>query len=381
MPAIPMNVSSIPQSNPLANYLAHRDEIDEAIRRTLESGWYILGHEVASFEAEFAAYLGAHQAVGVSSGTAALYLALRACDIGPGAQVLTVSHTAVASVAAIELTGATPLLVDIEPAFFTMKAAALEETIEMYQGSIKAIVPVHIYGHPAPMTDIVRIAARHGIRVIEDCAQAHGAEWEGRKVGTFGDIAAFSFYPTKNLGALGDGGAVVTNDQGLAGRVRALREYGWEERYVSKTAGVNSRLDELQAAILRVKLRHLDEDNQRRAKAAACYSRALTAHEGLTIPESSKLATHVYHQYVVRAKDRESLRTFLSEDGIGTAIHYPVPVHRQPAYAGRSPMPTALRETELAAREILSLPMFPEISESQLTKVINRIRAWSPPSP
>jgi dTDP-4-amino-4,6-dideoxygalactose transaminase len=373
-------VSSIPQSNPLANYLAHRDEIDEAIRRTLESGWYILGVEVASFEKEFAAYLGASHAVGMSSGTAALYLALRACDIGPGDTVLTVSHTAVATVAAIELTGATPLLVDIEPAFFTMSVDALEETIRGYQGTLKAVVPVHIYGHPAQMTDIMRIAARYGLRVIEDCAQAHGAEWEGRKVGTFGDVAAFSFYPTKNLGALGDGGAVVTGDEDLARRLRMLREYGWEQRYVSKTAGVNSRLDELQAAILRVKLCHLDEDNRRRAKAAAFYSSALTAHEGLTVPESSSLARHVYHQYVIRAEAREALRTFLREHGIGTAIHYPVPVHQQPAYAGRLPIPAPLRETELAAREILSLPIFPEISEDQLTNVIGRIRDWSPPS-
>lgn len=371
---------SIPQSNPLANYLAHRDEIDEAIHRTLESGWYILGKEVTSFETEFAAYLGLSNAVGVSSGTAALYLALRACDVGAGDTVLTVSHTAVATVAAIELTGATPLLIDIEPGTFTMAVDRLEETIEKSQGSIKAIVPVHIYGHPARMTKIMQVAARHDIRVVEDCAQAHGAEWEGQKVGTFGDVAAFSFYPTKNLGALGDGGAVVTNDETLAGRVRSLREYGWEQRYVSKTAGVNSRLDELQAAVLRVKLRHLDEDNRRRANLAASYSDALTGHEAITIPKTDANATHVYHQYVVCAHARESLRTFLRDRGIGTSVHYPLPVHQQPAYAGRIRLAGSLQHTEAAAREILSLPMFPELQPHQLKAVAEQINAWTAPS-
>ena len=369
---------SIPQSNPLANYLAHRDEIDEAIHRTLESGWYILGDEVTSFENEFAVYLGARQAVGVSSGTAALYLALRVCDIGPGDTVLTVSHTAVATVAAIELAGATPLFIDIEPATFTMAVAGLEETIETYPGSVKAILPVHLYGHPARMTDIMQIAARHGLRVIEDCAQAHGAEWQGQKVGTFGDVAAFSFYPTKNLGALGDGGAVVTNDEDLARRLRTLREYGWEQRYVSRVAGVNSRLDELQAAILRVKLRHLDEDNRRRATIASLYSSALNNHEAIIVPETDSQAKHVYHQYVVRARSRQSVQAFLRENGIGTGIHYPVPVHQQPAYAGRIRSAGSLHHTEAVADEILSLPMFPELPRNQVNGVIDKIKVWSP---
>jgi dTDP-4-amino-4,6-dideoxygalactose transaminase len=368
----------IPQSNPLANYLAHRKEIDAAIQRTLESGWYILGNEVTSFENEFAAYLGARHAVGVSSGTAALYLALRVCEIGPGDTVLTVSHTAVATVAAIELAGATPLFVDIDPETFTMAVDGLERTIETHQGSIKAILPVHLYGHPARMIEIMEIAARHGIRVIEDCAQAHGAEWEGRKAGTFGDAAAFSFYPTKNLGALGDGGAVVTNNEDLAQRLRTLREYGWEQRYVSSVAGVNSRLDELQAAILRVKLRHLDEDNQRRASIASLYSGALTGHEAIIVPETDSRAKHVYHQYVVRARSREALQTFLKENGIGTGIHYPVPVHQQPAYAGRIRSAGSLQRTETVAHEILSLPMFPELPAHEVNMVIDRINACSP---
>jgi dTDP-4-amino-4,6-dideoxygalactose transaminase len=371
---------SIPQSNPLANYLAHRSEIDEAIRRTLESGWYILGNEVASFEKEFAEYLGVSQAVGVGSGTAALYLALRVCDVGAGDTVLTVSHTAVATVAAIELTGATPLLVDIDQSTFTIAADQVEKAIEEYPGSIKAIVPVHIYGHPAHMTDLMQLATRHGIRVIEDCAQAHGAEWEGRKAGTFGDVATFSFYPTKNLGALGDCGAVVTNDEKLARRVRSLREYGWEQRYVSQTAGVNSRLDELQAAILRVKLRHLNEENRRRANIAASYSKALADHLDIVLPQTFSKATHVYHQFVVRCRARESLQSFLRDSGITTSIHYPLPVHRQPAYAGRIRSVGLLRHTEAAAPEILSLPMFPELHPDALKAVVDRINTWRAPS-
>jgi len=366
----------IPQTNPFANYLAHKGEIDAAIERTVQSGWYILGNEVAAFEREFAEYLGVNCAVGVGSGTEALHLALRACEVGPGDTVLTVSHTAVATVAAIELCGATPLFVDIDPATFTIAVDRLDEAIANCQRPVKAIVPVHLYGHPAQITDIVKVAAMHGIRVIEDCAQAHGATWEDRKVGTFGDIAAFSFYPTKNLGALGDGGAVATNDEKLGGRVRALREYGWEQRYISEIPGVNSRLDELQAAILRVKLRHLEEDNQRRARIAELYGQALTDHDGITLPQTSLNATHVFHQYVIRMKARDSLQKFLGERGVATAIHYPMPVHQQPAYAGRLEACGSLRETEAIAQEILSLPMFPELDEHQLKTVIDHIGAW-----
>jgi dTDP-3-amino-3,4,6-trideoxy-alpha-D-glucose transaminase len=369
---------TIPQSSPLANYLAHKDEIDAAIRNTLESGSYILGHEVASFEREFADYLGMAHAVGVGSGTDALYLALRACEVGPGDAVLTVSHTAVATVAAIEHCGATAVFVDIDPATFTIGAGQLAETIAKHRDRLKAIVPVHIYGHPARITDVIEIAARNGLRVIEDCAQAHGAMWENRKVGTFGDIAAFSFYPTKNIGAFGDGGAVVTDDDELANRVRLLREYGWEQRYISKIAGLNSRLDELQAAILRVKLRHLDEDNNRRIRLAQLYTRELDDHPSLTLPQTSGGATHVYHQYVIRAKERDSLRDYLRNQGTGTLIHYPVPVHQQTAYAGRLTNHTSLPETEAAAREILSLPLFPELREEELQTVVEQIRNWQP---
>ncbi|HEX3145614.1 MAG TPA: DegT/DnrJ/EryC1/StrS family aminotransferase [Pyrinomonadaceae bacterium] len=366
----------IPQTSPVASYLAHQDEIDAAIKRVLERGSYILGQEVESFETEFAAYLGVAHGVGVANGTDALCLALRACDISAGDFVVTVSHTAVATVAAIEACGASPIFVDIDPQTFTMDVAGLEETIQQLPGSIKAVVPVHLYGHPARMTDIMKIATRYGIRVIEDCAQAHGAAWNKQKVGSFGDIAAFSFYPTKNLGALGDGGAVVSNDRELADRVRSLREYGWQTRYISSIPGFNSRLDELQAAILRVKLRYLNEANNHRIKLAERYENSLARLDRLTTPPVTSAATHVYHQYVVRSRMRDSLQDFLRRHGIGTSIHYPVPVHQQPAYAGRIKNYTSLRETESTAREILSLPMFPQLSSAQVDEVIDKINTW-----
>jgi dTDP-4-amino-4,6-dideoxygalactose transaminase len=368
---------SIPQSSPLANYLAHRDEIDAALTRTLDGGWYILGEEVAAFEAEFATYIGVAQAVGVGSGTDALHFALRACGVGSGDAVLTVSHSAVATVVAIELCGAIPVFVDIDPATFTMDPSRLESTIQKHGGPFKAVVPVHIYGHPANMTDLMEIAARHDLRVVEDCAQAHGAKWRGQKVGTFGHAAAFSFYPTKNLGALGDGGAVLTNDGSVSARVRALREYGWEQRYVSQSVGFNSRLDEIQAAILRVKLRHLDNDNHRRIKLADLYSTHLNE-EHMNLPKKSSEATHVYHQYVVRSQARDHLRDYLREQGIGTLIHYPVPIHQQPAYVARLKIYTPQVEAETAAREILSLPLFPELRDDQIQAVIQQLGDWQP---
>jgi len=345
------------------------------MRRTVESGRYILGDEVTAFESEFADYLGVSRTIGVSSGTAALYLALRACEVGSGDTVVTVSHTAVATVAAIEMCGAQPLLVDIEPDSYTISVDQLKEALAKPE-RIKAIIPVHLYGHAAPMTDIMKIAADYDIRVVEDCAQAHGAKWAGRMVGTFGDLAAFSFYPTKNLGALGDGGAVATNNEELAERVRALREYGWQQRFISKMPGVNSRLDELQAAVLRVKLRHLDKDNQRRASIAEMYGQSLNGRDVISAPQTLPEATHVFHQYVIRTQARDSLQVFLRERGIATAIHYPMPIHRQPAYIGRIPVWGSLPETDKAVQQILSLPMFPELEAHQLEAVMQNIGAW-----
>ncbi|MCX6030458.1 MAG: DegT/DnrJ/EryC1/StrS family aminotransferase [Chloroflexi bacterium] len=387
---------NIPQTDPRANYLAHKDEIDAAIAGVLMAGRYILGAQVAAFEAEFAGYLGAGHALGVGSGTDALHLAVRACALPPAAPIFTVSHTAVATVAAVELAGATPVLVDIDPAGFTMDPNRLEDTIKHVPGTFGsawhvsapfrgAIIPVHLYGHPADMAAIQEIARRHDLAVIEDCAQAHGASIAKRKtknengdqrVGTFGHIAAFSFYPTKNLGALGDGGAVVTNDGELAGRVRLLREYGWRERYVSDIPGLNSRLDELQATILRVKLRYLDAENARRRQIAADYDRLL-ADTGLRLPAVRPGVTHVYHQYAVRSTHRDALQAYLRERDIGALIHYPVPVHLQPAYRGRLPGADALPATEAAAREVLSLPIYPELRADQVQAVSQEIRAWA----
>jgi dTDP-4-amino-4,6-dideoxygalactose transaminase len=358
----------IPQADPKASYLAHKPEIDAAIAAVLDRGRYILGEEVDAFEREFAAYLGVDSVIGVASGTDALQLALRMCGIGPGDAVITVSHTAVATVAAVELTGAVPILVDIDPVTFTMNCNSLEQAIGANRGApLKAIIPVHLYGHPANMPAVMGIAGRYGLRVIEDCAQAHGASIGGRKAGAWGHAAAFSFYPTKNLGALGDGGAVTTNDTVMAERGRRLREYGWRERYVSDEPGMNSRLDELQAAVLRVKLRYLDHGNARRRQLAEAYG-AVLAGAGLALPRRHLDAFHVYHQYVVRSPRRDALRTLLLAHGVDTAIHYPVPVHGQPAYLGRV-RHVSLARTEEAAREILSLPMYPELSMEQVSSV------------
>lgn len=281
----------IPCANPKVQYLAYRGEIDAAVGRVLESGWYILGEEVKAFEEEFATYIGVSCGIGVGSGTEAIHLALVSCGIGPGDEVITVSHTAVATVAAIELAGATPVLVDIEPDFFTLNPNKLEEAITP---RTKAVLPVHLYGQPADLDPILEIARKHHLRVIEDCAQAHGAMYKDKRAGSYGDMACYSFYPTKNLGALGDGGIIVTNDTELAKKARLLREYGWAQRYVSHLAGWNTRLDEIQAAILRVKLKHLDEDNSKRARLAEIYNRKLST-TNLILPKRRENSTHAYH--------------------------------------------------------------------------------------
>jgi dTDP-4-amino-4,6-dideoxygalactose transaminase len=367
------------QSDPKANYLAHKDEIDEAIGRALGSGWYILGEETREFERDFAGYLGAQHCVGVASGTDALHMALRAVGVGPGDAVITVAHTAVATVAAVEMAGALPLLVDIDPATFIISPEAVEDAIKTHRDRlrIKAIAPVHLYGLPADMRSICAIARRHQLKVVEDCAQAHGASIDGVKVGRFSDAAAFSFYPTKNLGALGDGGAVVTDDPEIAERLRLLREYGWRERYVSETAGFNSRLDELQSAVLRVKLKYLDAENARRRAIARVYDSRL-ASTSLRLPECPDGVEHVYHQYVVRSEGRDLLRERLREQDVGSLIHYPAPIHLQPAYQNRAVVNRgALPATELAARQVLSLPMHPQLTDAQVERVCETMRRWA----
>ncbi len=367
---------SIPQTDPKAGYIAHRSQIDAAIHRVLNSGWYVLGREVESFEQEFAAYTGVHHAIGVGNGTDALELALRACGVEAGDLVFTVSHTAVATVAAIELTGAVPVFVDIDPATCTMDPVALKDAFSRhYPGRPKAVIPVHLYGHPADMSSIQTIAKQHGLYVVEDCAQSHGASLKGRMTGAWGDIAAFSFYPTKNLGAIGDGGMVVTDDSSLAERVRLLQQYGWRERYISDIPGGNSRLDELQAAVLRVKLRHLNKENMRRQILALTYNKLLSG-TGLILPEVRSGATHVYHQYTVRLPQRDALQNYLRNAGIDTSIHYPVPVHLQPAYRDRLPFVTLLTWTEQVAQQLLSLPMFPQLNGKQIRLICQSINRF-----
>ncbi len=356
-----------------AFYRAHKLEVDAAINRVLGSGWYILGREVAAFEQEFAEAFGYAHAVGVASGTDALVLSLLAAGIGRGDRVVTTSHTAVATVASIVLAGAEPVLVDIDPKSYTIDPTRLADALAKISG-IKAVIAVHLYGHAADMPAIQDIVRPYGARVIEDCAQAHGAMWNGRWVGSFGDAAAYSFYPTKNLGAFGDGGLLATNDTGIAERAQRLREYGWKQRYISESVGMNSRLDEIQAAALRVRLPKLAEGNLLRRRIAAQYDQRL-AGIGLELPKVRREAAHVYHQYVVRHADRDRLQAILREAGVGTNIHYPVPVHRQPAYSGRVVVGShALRESEAAAANVLSLPMYSELGDDAVSRVVQSIR-------
>jgi dTDP-4-amino-4,6-dideoxygalactose transaminase len=362
----------IPQNNPLANYLGQKEDIDAAMRRVLTGGWYILGKETEAFEREFAAYIGTRYAVGVANGTEAIFLALRTCGIGEGDEVITVSHTAVATVAAIDMCGATPQLVDIHAHSCTLDPAALEQALTEHT---RAVVPVHLYGQPADLKPILDFARRHELHVIEDCAQAHGARYKGRKVGSWGATGCFSFYPTKNLGCLGDGGAVTTDDPEIYERLLSLRQYGWDQKRISRMPGYNSRLDELQAAALRVKLARLEECNERRRAVAGAYAerlRDLPLVLPLPIPET----THVYHQYVVRfetGSERDEMMSLLMREGVQTAIHYPVPVHLQPFYETRFGRSGALRTTEAVCDRILSLPMFPEMSCGDIDLVCARL--------
>ncbi|GAB1470132.1 DegT/DnrJ/EryC1/StrS family aminotransferase [Chloroflexota bacterium] len=351
-----------------------RPELDAVIARVLSSGSYILGAEVSAFEQEFAQYCGVSHAVGVASGTDALQLALMACEIGAGDEVIAPSHTAVATIAAIEQTGASPVLVDIDPARYTLDPAKILPALTT---RTRAIIAVHLYGCPADMTPILEIAREKKLHVIEDASQAHGALIAGRRVGSVGDIAAFSFYPTKNIGAFGDAGAVVTNNSQLAERVKLLRQYGWKERYVSLLKGINSRLDELQAGILRVKLRHSDEWNQRRRQLANVYIHLLAEARDVTLPLQPADVEPVYHQFVIRHPRRDALRAHLTQQGIQTLVHYPQPVHLQPAYANLGLGRGSLPQSERAADEIVSLPIYPEMSEEQVRRVAQAICSFS----
>jgi dTDP-4-amino-4,6-dideoxygalactose transaminase len=346
-----------------------REETEAALARVARSGWYVLGPEVEAFEAAWAAKVGTPACVGVGNGLDALTLALRAMGVGPGDEVLVPAQTFVASWLAVSQVGARPVPVDIDAATATLDPALLEAAITPRS---RVVMAVHLYGQPAAMDAILAVARRHGLRVLEDAAQAHGAMFEGRPVGGLGDAAAWSFYPTKNLGALGDAGAVTTNDEALAGRVRLLRNYGSRERYVHEAAGVNSRLDEIQAAVLRARLAHLDEWNARRVAIAARYRRDLAGLD-LRLPEVAAGRDHVWHLFTVRHARRDALRARLEAAGIGTLIHYPVPPHRQAAYADLGirdeDVPVAVRQ----AAEILSLPMGPHLTDEQAGRVVEAI--------
>ena len=365
------------QTDPRASYIAQQRAIDRAISRVLDGGSYILGREVESFEAGFADFVGVDYAIGCASGTDAIELALRACNIGAGDLVFTVSHTAVATVAAIERVGAIAVLIDIEPGTYTMAPHELSRALRVpHPGRPAAILPVHLYGQPAELSSLCDLARANGLRLIEDCAQSHGALYRGRPTGSFGDIGCFSFYPTKNLGAFGDGGMVVTREPALAAALREMREYGWRERYVSARVGINSRLDAIQAAILGVKLGSVAADNARRRTIADRYDSGL-AKFPLMLPKRRTDSTHVFHQYVIRVAERDVLRDWLHAAGIGTGIHYPLPVHLQPAYRGRlATGPSGLGVTERAARQILSLPMYPQMSEEMIDRIITQIEGF-----
>lgn len=370
----------LPFLNLKAQIAAIEPEVRAALDQVLEGGQFILGPQVSAFEEEFARYCGVRYGVGVGSGTEALHLALLALGMGPGDEVITVAHTAVATVAAISATGATPVFADIHPESYTMDPAQLPAKITP---RTKAILPVHLYGQTADMAPILEVAKSYNLRVVEDACQAHGAEYqglalsraEGKKAGSLGDVGCFSFYPTKNLGAYGDGGIVATDDPEMAERVRMLRQYGWRERDHAMIKGYNSRLDELQAAVLRVKLRHLDEWNGRRRELATRYHEALQGCN-LLLPQEMGYGRHVYHLYVIRSPYRDALRSFLAEHGVGTLVHYPIPVHLQKAYQGPSYPPGSLPTTERVAQEVLSLPLYPELLIEHLDQVAELVRTF-----
>jgi dTDP-4-amino-4,6-dideoxygalactose transaminase len=355
-----------------AQYQSIAGEIDQAIAKVLQGTDFILGEEVGLFEEALADYCEVKHAVGLDSGVSALELALRALDIGPGDEVITVANSFIATASAISFVGAKPILVDSNPTTYNIDVAAIGRAVT---GKTRAIIPVHLYGQSADMDPIMKIAKDRDIRVIEDACQAHGARYKGRRVGTFGDAAAFSFYPAKNLGAYGDGGALVTDSDEVAEKVRMLRNYGQTRKYHHSFLAYNHRLDTMQAAILRVKLKYLDQWNDARRCHGRLY-KELLKDTGLILPFNSKHSEHVYHLYVVQSEHRDALREWLGAKGIATGMHYPIPIHLQAAYAhlgyGEGDFPA----TEACAQQILSLPMFPELTDSQIEHVVDAIREF-----
>ena len=362
---------------PLSDYLHLREGIELAIRTCLERGHYILGEQVDAFERALASYMGCTEGIGVANGTDSIELLLRALDVGPGCRVAVPSHTAVASVSAIQRAGATPVFIDIDEATFTLDPVALEEALTSVSGeAIRAVLAVHLYGHPCDMQRLEGLCAEHGCVLLEDCAQAHGAMHRGRKVGSIGRGASFSFYPTKNLGAIGDGGAVTTSDPALADRVRCLRQYGWRERYISAEMGINSRLDELQAAILQVKLPHLERAVSIRRRLAGLYGQLLAECPQVQVPVTRNHCEHAWHLYVIRCERRDELLRHLNAQGIPAAQHYPAAVHQQPAYAGIAARSAPLPRTEQAVKEILTLPLHPYLSDEAVAVTAQAVREF-----
>lgn len=360
----------VPYLDLKAQYQSIKPEIDAAISRVLDSCQFVLGPEVSEFEREFAAYCGAAECIALNSGTSALHLALLAAGVGPGDEVITVPFTFVASVAAVAYTGARPVLIDIDPRFFTMDPSAIEAAITP---RTKAILPVHLYGQSADMDPIMEVARRHELVVIEDAAQAHGAKYKGRPVGSIGDMGCFSFYPGKNLGAYGEGGAVTTNNAGHARTVRMLRDWGQDRKYHHVLRGFNYRMEGFQGAILRVKLRHLDAWTEQRRAVVGQYNKLL-ADCSVEIPTELPWGRHVYHVYTLRTEDRDNLQASLQAEGIQTGIHYPVPVHLQPAYADLGYGQGAFPHAEEAARQVLSLPLYPELSSQAVAEVAGAVK-------
>lgn len=354
-----------------AAYVELKQEIDAAIQRVLESGWYILGEEVEAFEQEYASFCGSHYCVGVANGLDALSLVLRAWEIGPGDEVIVPSNTYIATWLAVSQCGARPVPVEPVEGTYNLDPTLLEGAISE---KTKVILPVHLYGQPAELDPILAIAQKYRLRVLEDAAQAHGARYRGKRIGGHGDAVAWSFYPGKNLGALGDGGAITTSDPGLAERLRVLRNYGSREKYVNEVQGFNSRLDPLQAAVLRVKLRYLDEWNGRRAQIAQQYQSAFSQSSSLILPHVPEWAAPVWHLFVVRTSQRERLRQQLQAAGVGCLIHYPIPPHRQRAYQDLQFDPEAFPLASRIADEVLSLPIGPHLGEEQAERVIDAVQ-------
>jgi dTDP-4-amino-4,6-dideoxygalactose transaminase len=357
------SVTRIPVFDLKAQYAVLKQELDEAALGVMASGWFIQGQEHAAFETEFAAYCEAQHGIGVANGTDAIRIGLGALGVGPGDEVITVANVGMPPVVAVKEAGATPVFVDVDPETRNIDPAQIEAAIT---SKTKAVLAVHLFGHPVDVDAILNVIRPHGIKLLEDCAQAHGARYRGRRVGSLGDAAAFSFYPTKNLGAYGDGGCLTTNDDDVADRARMLRGYGWRKRYVSESHGFNSRLDELQAAILRVKLRHLDAANEERRRRAAVYDEAL---KGIATPATRSWAEPVYHLYVIEADGRDELRAALHAAGVGSDVHYPLPSHLQPACSDLGLGIGSLPVTESLAARVLSLPMYPELPIDRVERV------------